>query len=167
MKLYFFIAAVICLCYTSCSKKTQTQQDPNTNYTFRTFKNDSYWQVKELSAIYNEKDSMIHVFADGPANERFSLSYFLKPKYVGKWESYRTNIIVPSCEHCASIAKAYSLDTTRNNSFEIMGFEDKVNRIWGRFTFHFKSDSLYAGSYVKDAMIYRGLFSIPYKVQSF
>lgn len=160
----FALSIAICI---GCSKKLQAEKQEKENFTFRVKKDGTHWTVNNVFASYNLKDSMIHILAYGENNERLSLSFFKKPKYVGKWQPSYTGISIPTCEYCASIAQLYSLDTLKKNSFEIMGFDDIDNRILGRFSFHLKKDSIYAGKFTKDSSLYEGVFSVPYQTASF
>lgn len=167
MKIQIALFVIAIAMSTGCSKKSQPLKQDNSTFTFRTQKNGNYWAVNGVTASYNTKDSMMHISAYGEKNERFSLSFFKKPKYVGKWQPYYAGVAVPSCEHCASIAQLYSLDTLKKNSFEIMGFDDIDNRILGRFSFHLKKDSIYPGAFIKDSSLYEGVFSVPYETVAF
>lgn len=110
---------------------------------------------------------MVHVMALGDNNERFTISFFKKPQYTGESKQFNAGTIIPACGYCASIAQRYSLDSLKQNSFRIMGFDHIDNRILGRFSVHLKKDSLYQGTFVKDSSLYEGVFSVPCQTVSF
>lgn len=153
----------------ACSKNTpSTSREKDTpDFTFRAKKNGVDWKANALTATYNEKDSMVHILVEGNHNERFSLSFFKKPQFVGKSDEFTAGSLTPTCEHCASIAQLYKLDSAKQNSFEIMGFDNIQNRVLGRFSVYLKKDSLYAGPFTRDSSLYEGVLSTPYKTASF
>jgi hypothetical protein len=169
MKLMLLIAAATLSVSLGCSKKVYTngKEAANTNFTFRAKKNGSAWKAHSIAATYNAKDSMMHVTAMGENNERLTISFFKKPQYTGASDRFTAGSMTPTCEYCASIAQRYSMDSLKSNSFQIMGFDNMEHRILGKFSVYLKKDSLYQGTFIKDASLYEGVFSVPYETVSF
>lgn len=169
MKLMALLAAAFLTIGPGCAKKVHTngKETANSNFTFRAQKNGADWKASSIAATYNAKDSMMHVMAFGNNNERLTISFFKKPQYTGHSEQFTAGTMIPTCEYCASIAQRYSMDSLKHNSFQIMGFDNKDNRILGKFSIYLKKDSLYQGTFIRDSSLYEGVFSVPYETSSF
>lgn len=163
------LAGIVLTISLGCSKKWRADSNKvnNTSFTFRAKKNGADWKAGSLTATYNIKDSMMHIMAFGDHNERFTLSFFKKPQYTGNSKQFTAGSMIPICEYCAGIAQLYSLDSLRQNSFQIMGFDNIDNRIMGKFSVYLKKDSLYQGAFIKDSALYEGLFSVLYETVAF
>jgi hypothetical protein len=162
---------VISLCLLlgmACSKSNnENTENGQPDFSFRIRKNGSSWTVRDAVAFYNKKDSTLAISAYGDNNEQLGFNFVREPLFTGKVKKFMSGVIIPTCEHCASIAEKYSLDSSKANNLEIVGFDNIRGHILGRFSVSLKQDSLYAGPFEGDSSYFEGTFSILYKEVSF
>ncbi|MCH5714760.1 hypothetical protein [Niabella hibiscisoli] len=120
-----------------------------------------------MAATYNPKDSMMHIMAFGSNNERLTISFLKEPQYTRASKQFTANSMTPTCEYCASIAQQYSMDSLKQNSFQVMRFDHIKKRVQGKFSLYLKKDNLYQGTFVKDSSFFEGVFSAPFETLSF
>lgn len=164
MKYIIIISTALLTIASGCSKsKMENDGDKEDTFTFRVKKNDDHWAVNTALGFRQSNDSTYYVEGWGENNERITFDFKRSPTFTGKLEKFGAGVIVPNCEHCAGIIAKYSLDSTKENRLEIVGFDTIEGRVLGKFSIHLKKDSIYAGPFTEEFNKYEGVFSVVYK----
>ncbi|NGM74858.1 hypothetical protein [Sphingobacterium sp. SGL-16] len=157
--------SIICLVslLIGCSKQENKIQK-DSEFLSRVFKDNNFWNAKSANGFYHSPDSMQFIVAYGENNERLTIAFKKDIERMGIQDFYSAKLIESNCEHCASIKNAYSIDSTKINSFELMSYTTSTepNRVGIRFSLNFKKDSLYT-DHKPMQLLFDGILEVPIK----
>ncbi|MGK6351622.1 hypothetical protein [Parapedobacter sp. DT-150] len=162
MKYTIIICAILFVVVSGCSKAKMENEDKQ-EFVFRVKKNGVDWKVNAVQGYRHSNDSTFYIQASGQNNELIAFIFKRDPSFVGKLGGFDARVTIPSCELCASIAATYSLDSSKMNRFEILGFDNIESRILARFSVNLKKDRLYDGEFKEEFNTYEGTFSVIYR----
>jgi len=154
------------ICAAGCSKEKTEEEDrqQETQFTFRVKKNGVNWKANSAAGYYNKQDSSYYVVGIGENGEHLGFNFKRTPQFIGKLSEFNTGVMIPSCPFCASLSARYTLDSSKSNKLEIIGFDNLQHRINGRFNIHLKRERLYENEeFDEELSHYEGLFSITYE----
>jgi len=159
-----FYICLLAIFTAGCKKERPVDEDQESQFTFNVKKNGIDWETKSATAYYNKTDNSYYVTGFGDNGEHLQFMFKKEPLTTGKLKEFNMGVSVTACPICSSLSASYTLDRSKTNKFEIIGFDNLQNLIAARFNVHLKRERIYEDEeFTEELSSYEGLFSIRYE----